>query len=352
MRSKLSFVALFALVVAVPMSAYELSVWVPPWDAAATSSMQRHADKVDESNPVWYTLTSTGAIVTTWNADNPTVRAALVGTSRVMPTIQNYVDKRWNGNLVATLVATPQSREVHAEAIRALVVQNAYDGIDIDYEKVPATAKDNFSAFITLLGEKLHAANKKLSVSVHAKTSDSQTWSGPGGTDFAALGRAADSVKIMAYDYHWDGSDAGALTPLEWLDAVLSYATARMPASKVIVGLPWYGYNWQGTDASTVSFAQASSLAQTNGVTPSRHASGELTFAYAGRTVYYQDAESFALKVATITRKFPTIGGFAAWAVGTEDPEVWSRIGAIKGSSSSSPATPPPAPPRGRRRSA
>jgi spore germination protein YaaH len=339
MRSKVSVLVLLFVLAALPGHAYRMAIWVPPWDANALTTIQRQAGNLDESNPVWYTLSATGVITKNWNAENPTLRAALTGT-RLLPTIQNYVNGSFDGALLGRLVATGAAREAHAEAIRSLVVTNAFDGIDLDYESISAANKDNYSLFVTLLAEKLHAAGKQLSITVPAKDRDSATWNGPGGTDYAAIGRVADSVKVMAYDYHWDGSDPGALTPLAWLDAVVTYAKGKMTPSKVLIGLPWYGYDWQGTDAKTMSYAGALAIAQSKGITPVRDANGEMTFAYDGRTVFYQDAQSFQLKADAILKKHPTIGGFTAWAVGTEDPETWARVSALRSNPSTNPATP------------
>src|SRR4029079_17255776 len=112
--------------------------------------------------------------------------------------------------------------ETHAEAIRRLVATQGYDGVDIDYERLPLSVQANFSAFIQLLASKLHADGKKLSVTVYAKVNDSETWDGAGGEDYAAIGAAADWVKLMAYDYSYSTSAPGALTPLAWLGQVLA----------------------------------------------------------------------------------------------------------------------------------
>ncbi len=325
------------------MYAYTFSAWVPAWDTNALTSMQLHAGSLDESNPGWYSLDGNGAIAKNWNAENPQLRAAMTGT-RLLPTIKNYVNGSFNAAVVLSLIATADAREAHAEAIRQLVVQNAFDGIDIDYEGLPESAKSNFSALIALLAEKLHAVNRKLSLTLAAKTGDAQTWAGPGGNDWQSLGASADSIKIMAYDKHYPGSAPGDVTPLDWLDAVVTYAEAHVPSKKVIVGLPWYGYDWLGTTASAVTYASGMQLAVSQGVTPSRDASGELTFAYAGHSVFFQDAQSYVVKVNAVLGRHPGIGGFAHWRAGAEDAGVWPKIDLFRGNSSG--AAPAPAPPK------
>jgi spore germination protein len=324
MRIRTAAVALLLMLAVTGTSfAWRNTMWIAPWDPASLTSVQANAGALSESNPVWYEWKSDATIVAGWNAENPTWRAAMTGTL-LMPTVQNLVNDSFDATVVATMLSTAATRDAHADAIAQLVISKAYDGIDIDYERVPTAQRANFTAFITTLSQKLHAANKKLSVTVYAKASDKENWNGPGSQDWIALGALADSIKIMAYDYSWDGSAAGPITPLDWLDGVTTYAESTIAPSKIIVGLPFYGYDWVGTAAKTVTYASATKLAQTNGATITRDANGEATFSYGGtHTVYFQDLVAYARKIDLLRQKHARIGGFAAWVAGQEDPEIW-----------------------------
>jgi hypothetical protein len=249
------------------------------------------------------------------------------------------VKSSFDAAVASLVIGTAEARESHASAIAQLVISKAYDGIDVDYESLPAKQLVNFSAFITTLGQKLHAAGKKLSVSVYPKTADTDNWSGPGGEDYAAIGAVADSVKIMAYDYHWDTSAPGPISPLDWLDKVANYAQSKMAASKIMMGLPWYGYDWASSGGVGITYAQATQRAQGNNVSITHDANGEATFTYAGHTVFFQDAAAYSKKVEILKQRHPAIGGFAHWAAGQEDPQVWP---VVRGASV---ATPPPSTP-------
>jgi spore germination protein YaaH len=335
---RLRFIVLLSLLSANAF-AYRTAAWIPPWDAAALTSIQLHAGDLDESNPVWYSLSSSGAIVTNWNAENPTWLAAMTGT-RVLPTIQNTVNGSFDGTLAETLLSTASSREAHAQAIADLVLAKVYDGIDVDYERVPTTSRANFTAFVQLLAQKLHASGKQLSVTVYAKTSDAQNWNGPGAEDWPALGSAADWIKIMAYDYHWSTSAPGAIAPLSWLDQVTAYAESAIPAGKIVVGLPWYGYDWVGSTGSGVVYSGAMSTAAANGAAIARDANNEATFTYADHTVYFQDAAAYKSKTDLLRQKHPAIAGFAHWRTGSEDPGFWTVIESLRGTTAPPPAAP------------
>jgi spore germination protein YaaH len=326
MRIRTAAVALLLMISVTGTSfAWRNAMWIAPWDPASLASIQANIVALSESNPVWYEWKNDATIVAGWNAENPTWRAAMAGTL-LMPTIQNLVNSSFDATVVATMLSSAATRDAHAEAIAQLVVSKAFDGIDIDYERVPTAQRANFTAFITTLSQKLHAANKKLSVTVYAKASDKENWNGPGSQDFVALGKLADSIKIMAYDYSYDGSTAGAITPLDWLDRITTYAESTIAADKIIVGLPFYGYDWTGTAGKTVTFASATKLAQTNNATIVRDANGEATFTYGTHTVYFQDLSSYARKLDLLRQKHPRIGGFSAWCAGQEDPEIWHLV--------------------------
>jgi len=333
--------AAFALLFAShAFASYRICAWIPPWDGNALTSIQMNGGAVNEANPVWYSWNADGTIAKNWNAENQSWRAAMTGAT-LIPTIQNIVNHSFDATAVQTMLATPASREAHAAAIFQLVVNAGLDGIDVDYERIPATSKANFSAFVSTLGGKLHGIGKKLSVTVYAKTSD-VSWNGAGGQDWGAIAGVADSVKIMAYDDHWASSDPGPIAPLDWLDKVVTYAESTIPASKIIVGLPWYGYDWTSTgNGALASYTSATLVAQNNGVTIGHDANGEATYIYNGHTVYFQDASSYAKKVELIKQKHGGVAGFAHWAAGVEDPAVWN---VIRGSSAPLPSQPPPAP--------
>src|SRR5450756_1349207 len=78
----------------------------------------------------------------------------------------------------------------------------------------------------------------------------------------SSVGRAADRVFIMGYDFHGPGSAIpGPVAPLlngpkTVADAVARYARL-VPAGKLILGVPAYGYSWPIVRAATPSRVQA-----------------------------------------------------------------------------------------------
>lgn len=305
---------------------YRVSVWYPGWGTSGISdyrSVSRNIGAIDEINPYWYALKADGTVKPyDWAEDPKLLSLARKNKKAVMPLISNEFDPK----RVSKMLSTRSSRNAHAQRLTRLVVNKRYAGLDLDYEMLYARDRDRFSAFVRVLARKLHAKNKKLSVTVHPKTSAPGSWSGPKAQDWKRIGRAADEVKIMLYDYHWNGSKAGPAAPPKWIHKVLSFAETRIAPRKVRMGLPFYGRDWKGTRAEDLVYADVRNLKKKYSPTV-RRSGGEPYFRYPGRhTVYYQDHRSIAIKLNVLVRKHPRIGGIAIWHVGGEPRGYWKPI--------------------------
>jgi spore germination protein YaaH len=345
MRIRIVFSALLLAVSASMSASYRISVWQPRTDLAR-ERVRQHAGVITETNPVFYTMTTNGVIVESSKAYNTLWTGALAGTE-ILPTFQNTVDYTyWGGAEVANYVVHPSYREAYTNQIRDIVVNRNWAGADIDYEEVPVASKDDFTAFIALLAQKLHAVNKKLSVCVYGKKNDTMDpgWPYPAGQDWAALAQHADYIKIMIYGSH---STQKPNSTFVYINDVLNYAKTKITNhSKIIVGMPWYAQEYADTDRDGIKYEDydsygydqvAAFLAANPGITPTRDTanSGEMNFPYTDssgtpRWVWYTDGPAWAAKVQYVIQNHPTVGGFAQWSIGEEDPKVWGAVAQLK----------------------
>ena len=307
--------------------AYKVSVWYPGWGTAGTpdhQSVSENAATIDKVSPYWYALKPDGSVARyEWAEDPRLLSVARQNGIPIMPLVTNEFDPV----RASRMLATKSSRSAHARDLTNLVLSKRYDGLDLDYEMLRAEDRDKFSAFVKELADRLHSNGKKLSIAVHPKTSEPGSWSGSKAQDWERLGTAADEFQIMMYDYHWDGSEAGPAAPPAWIDQVLTFAETRVAPQKIRMGLPFYGRDWQGTEAKDLVYTEVQELAQEHSASVRRDPSGEPYFQYSGgHTVFYQDAESIDAKIAVLKREHPRVGGIAIWHVGGESARYWSAI--------------------------
>ena len=134
----------------------------------------------------------------------------------------------------------------------------------------------------------------------------------------------------MAYDYHWNGSPPGPIAPISWVRSVISYARTQIPASRLVLGIPLYGYDWAGGHATDLTGQQAEQLAVQHGATVHYDvASQSPWFSYtdsSGRThdVWFEDPQSSAAKFALVRQL--GLGGMFLWMYGDEAPGTWPQL--------------------------
>lgn len=165
-----------------------------------------------------------------------------------------------------TLLSDPSKRQYLIAQLSQQVSQNNYDGVNIDFEYLGEADRDNFSQFLRELKLSL-GDDKQLSVALFACTKP-ESWLT--GYDYASIGEIVDRVIIMAYDYSYKGSPAGPVAPLWWVEEVVSYLKTIIPAEKMLLGLPTYGYDWgDGLSTTTVTAARLQTLKEQYNLTES-----------------------------------------------------------------------------------
>lgn len=172
--------------------------------------------------------------------------------------------------------------------------------------------------------------------------------------DPQAIGALADTIILMAYDYHYTGSlNAGPVAPIGGAGSVREYdvetaikeALLVIPPEKLLLGIPLYGYQWETIEknpgAATIprGASVASARRAAEYLTECPHCqrvldplSKEPILIFPEGTyfnqIYYEDETSIEEKIA-LAREYK-LGGVALWALGYEDPKMLTPLGAYK----------------------
>lgn len=215
-----------------------------------------------------------------------------------------------------------------------LPLRNA-DGVNIDFEGIASAQAGQFTEFMQHLGTRMHSEMPGSSVSVALYAVD---WNNI--FDMQALDDYVDTFILMGYDYHYGGDpQAGPVAPLYTGDlwsqyslfkSINDYLAEGTNAQKMVMALPYYGYDWATEDATvpTATVANASSrtysyIQQNFENTYTRQwdeHSLSPYFIYTDnsngqtRQCWYDDAESLGRKYDFALNK--NLGGVGIWALG------------------------------------
>lgn len=150
----------------------------------------------------------------------------------------------FNNNLISGLVHNPASVARLINEIIQRLEQSGIQGVDVDFEYILPEDRVAFADFVRELRTAVNAVGYRVSVALAPKTSDNQPGLLYEGKDYALLGAAADFVLLMTYEWGYTYSVPMAVAPVNKVRQVVDYALTRIPAGKIHLGIPNYGYDW------------------------------------------------------------------------------------------------------------
>ncbi len=218
------------------------------------------------------------------------------------------------------------------DAIEA-VLQRGYDGVNINFEDVDPSDRGALSSFMGLLWRQL-ANDYIITMAVPAKTVDNPLHGWSGAFDYPVLGRYVHYMMPMAYDFHWSTAAPGPVAPVNWVENVVKYTLSTMPAENILLGAPFYGYDWE--DISEPHRARALWWPTAVNQARQHRASIEWSERYqtpfyrytaddgVKRIVYFENEDSLRAKLSLVTEY--NLAGVAFWRLGQEAPSAWPVI--------------------------
>jgi len=307
----------------------EKSVYAWYYDPSGKASYERHRSHVTHNCPVWYGVSDDLSII------GPTNVSIGPRLNKLIPCLGDSREDR-----ILEYLRDPKKRELLAKNICDLVVREGFDGINIDIEfHAPNSSyRRYFTALIADLSKRLHAHGKFLSVDVPAKASDAQEgWCGA--FDYRSLGIYADHLVLMAYDYSTRTTPPGPIAPTGWIGEALDYALSLVDRNKIVLGIPFYGYDWF-LDASgkwrgePITYEKVRDLIRAHNPTILWNRtfggieSNEPYFRYekdgVEHIVFFQNSESIRRKLDVADSRY--VRGIAIWHLGGEDEGIWEHI--------------------------
>lgn len=268
-----------------------------------------------------------------------------------------------DNSTIESFLDNPDAQKNLVDQSISEVKDKRIDGINVDFEYQGNPGDDyrnKFTNFISNLGKALHARipGSKLTISVYAASMKD-----PKIYDIKSLAKNSDGIFMMAYDFAVSGSDNAIPTsPLYgykdgkyWYDvstAVEDFLKV-MPSDKLILGLPWYGYNyvvytpevkaetrpywsWRGQPVAQ-QYSVAKNINQnSNGV--SAYETGWDNEGKVGYKAYYdqnngtwrmiflEDQKSLGIKYDFAKNK--SLAGVGIWALGFDEGtnDMWSVL--------------------------
>lgn len=248
---------------------------------------------------------------------------------------------------IEAVISNPAKRKRVIENTLKIMKDNDLPHLNIDFEYVgapPGNLSKNYTKFIQEAVELVHGQNGTVSV---ATLSDA-VWK-IRMYDVAQISKSADYIIVMAYDFtRLSSSVSGPVAPLfgkerfeyDVYSTVVDYIKT-IPSEKIILGVPFYGYEWGTVDNKPYSFttgnyAALSTIKRTAAIIKNTNVMFDdlsktpwLAYFDKGiwKQVWFENERSLDLKLELVNQA--GLGGLAIWALGYEGSAgspLWQMI--------------------------
>jgi spore germination protein len=312
----------------------EVNAYTQKFGAPGVQLINQIGSALTYLSPFSYRVQGDGSML---GLDETDLIAAAYG-QRIAPmmVISNFEDGTFSPDIAHALLNDPAARQRLIAGILSIMQQKGYKALNVDFEYVPPADRELYNGFLEQLVTSLRPRGYLVSTCLAPKQKVDQIGTLYEAHDYAAHGRIVDFVILMTYEWGWSGGAPRAVAPLNEVVQVLNYALSVIPAAKVVMGMPLYGYDWtlpyvKGNEwAPTVSPVAALETARTYGAEILYDEEAQSPYFYyydrQGRehVVWFEDARSVQAKFGIV--KAYKLRGVSYWVLGVPFPQNWTVL--------------------------
>ncbi len=303
-------------------------IWHQVFSDSGVNSLPGLLSNTDGANvlsPTWFSVTDSDGTITS-RANEEYVSIAHNSGMDIWALVENFnTDNKLD---YSRLLGTESSRSRMVDTLISSALKYDLDGINVDFEGLPREAGAGYVQFIRELSIACRKQGIVLSVDCYVPSA----WTAHYHRD--QLAKTVDYIIVMAYDEHYDGSDAGSTSSLSFVkDGIDNTIAAGVPAERLIPAIPFYSRLWKGEGvtlkSSTINMKDMKD--RFNKAEEGAVWDDTLGQYYIEQTedgvltrLWVEDGRSLTAKLNVISGY--DVAGIACWKLGMENSEAWEVI--------------------------
>ncbi len=230
------------------------------------------------------------------------------------------------------IISSPEVQDTLFNNVLSVMQAKGYMGLNINFEMLFPEDRQLYNEFLQNAVDFFHQYNYPVSTALVPKTYDMTTGKWWGAHDYKAQGEMLDFVIVMTYDWGCGACPPMAVAPVNEIVKVLDYAVSVIPRDKILMGVPFYGFDWKlpfvtGDMARLVDYTSALQLAAQYGVDIQYDVLAQVPFFNyvtaegVAHVVWFEDARSFRAKYELVDQY--ALRGVSYWVLGLSAPQNW-----------------------------
>ena len=288
--------------------------------------------------PFTYGITSQGELIPP--DDSTLISTALQSGTAPLLHLSTLTEEGGFSNELASLVLNDMAvQDALIDNLEETVLERGYQGLDVDFEFIFPQDAGAYADFLGRLTAHFNPMGYPVIAALAPKTSADQKGQLYEGHNYRAIGEAVNRAFLMTYEWGYTYGPPMAVAPLPNVQQVVEYALTEIPAEKLWLGIPNYGYDWtlpfvQGESrARSLSSQEAVALAIRYSAEIQYSVQAQSPFFYytdegaAAHVVWFEDARSIRAKLALVPRY--GLSGVGYWNLMRAFPQNWRVLNAL-----------------------
>ena len=217
-------------------------------------------DAINVVAPTWFSIhiKDGKTRVDTSDADKSYVKGAHDKGYRVWVTVQSFTS-----GYSKLIVNNKECRDKVIEDLVSAVDTYGLDGINFDFENMDPADQELYTAFIARAAKRLHEHDAVVAVDITKKKDTNNWWTSC--YDRTGLGKVSDYLCLMTYDQYTESP--GPCAAINWVEQAVQATLTEVPADKLLMGIPLYGYDWIDGCKKALTLEDFSNLANRGRIT-------------------------------------------------------------------------------------
>ncbi len=279
---------------------------------------------VNVISPTWFSITDVSGAISSLATEKYVIKAQELGLE--VWALVNDFNTEVN---MKELLSYTSRRDTLSNSLLEMALEYKLNGINIDFEKIPTEAGEDYIQFLRELSVKCRNNGIVLSVDSYVPSAYTEYY------DREEQGKIVDYLVVMAYDEHYAGSEvAGPVSSIGFVTDAVNNILTMVPKEKTIIAIPFYTRVWKESldgevSSETYSMTPAAELIVNQGVEAKwddAYGCYYIEYEKDGATYRMWQEEDTSIEEKMKVIYNADVAGVAEWKLGLEKESIWDVI--------------------------
>jgi spore germination protein len=286
-----------------------------------------------------YTIVDKGNI-TPFRDDADIIKTSLeYGTLPLLMIMTLMPQGEPNAEVEFNLLLSEEYQDNNVEQLMEIIKNKGYLGLNMVFNYLSEGSQQLYQNYVNKLSKRLRQEGLVFLISINYDVNNSNSQIDILQIDYSALSDSADGLLFLKFLWGMNDNPPSPVSNINHVESLISYVSTMVPSDKIIIGIPFLGYDWQlpfvqnKTTALLMSIHAVLQLAYDTGTSIQYDETSQTPFYYYNQmnigipidhVVWFIDARSLE-GLFDLVKKYSLVGS-GIWNIMYYYPQLWTSI--------------------------